>query len=263
MIIHVFDEAGDEVGYFLKTIPWCTNEITIRDKDILIEFGDLDYWPTLDAYPNYEGGWYLETETYITYWGSYSDFGADAWYGWGAYRVGIPDALLNGYGYRVIAGEVRGDFDFNHLGPYEQNVEVYVPNLQLGGEASPVFELDLMGMVKGQVAGYSWCGDVRTMSWANVMVSGASGDFMSYTFDGEYEMFVPPADDYLLTIEEWPGDVGHESVSVSMSVPDGGSVTQNFLQLEQSNIAIPEFPVALLPALAALGSSIMLLRRRK
>jgi hypothetical protein len=251
--IRLFDDAGEEVSDTTEEVGWCTE---------VMEFG----FDSLDAYPNYDGDWTIEVETWINYWGGYMThgaFGPDAWFGWGEYRYGIPDAILSGYGYRVIAGEVRGDYDYNHLGPYSQNVEVVVPNIQLGGEASPVFELDLMGYVTGQVAGYSWSTDMRTISWASIMVSGAGGDFLGYTFDGEYEMFVPPGDDYMLTVEEWPGDVGHKSVSVSMSVPDGGAATQNFLNLEQSEVSIPEFPVALLPTLAALGSSIYLLRRRR
>jgi len=221
------------------------------------------YMDGLDAYPNYEGDWTIEVETWIMYWGEASEFLRDAWYGWGTYRTGVPTAILSGYGYRVVAGEIRGDYDFNHLGPYSQGMEVVVPNLQLGGEASPVFELDLMGLLVGQVAGYTWSTDMRTISWADVMVSGASGDFVGYTLDGEYEMFVPPADDYSMTIEEYGGDAGHMAASTSVSVPDGGAVTQNFLNLEQSGIAIPEFPIALLPTLAALGSSILLLRRKR
>ena len=250
VVVRIFDDSGEEVASADGDIEYCTEAMTFSVSG-------------LDAYPNYDGDWTIETETWIDYWGSYHDFELDAWFGWGEYRYGIPDALLSGYGYRVIAGEVRGDYDYNHLGPYSQNMEIVVPNIQLGGEASPVFELDLMGYVTGQVAGYSWSTDMRTISWASIMVSGAGGDFIGYTFDGEYEMFVPPGDDYLLTVEEWPGDVGHKSVSVSMSVPDGGAATQNFLNLEQSEVSIPEFPVALLPTLAALGSSIYLLRRRR
>jgi hypothetical protein len=249
--MHLLDETGTEVDCLTENVPYCTESITW-----------IDGFSGLDAYPNYEGDWTLHTVTYINYWGSEWEFGEDAWFGWGTYRYGIPDALLAGYDYGVVGGEVWGDLDFNHLGPYEQKLEITVPNVQLGGEASPVFELDLMGYVTGQIAGYTWSGDVRTISWANVMLSGAAGDFESYSFDGEYEMFAPAGDDYLLTIEEWPG-AGHEAVSVSMSVPDGGAATQNFLQLEQSEVAIPEFPIALLPTLAALGSSLYLLRRKR
>lgn len=243
MTIHVFNKDGTEVASETVEVPEST------------ESQGVTIWG-LDAYPNYDGEWTIETETYVKYWGEYMEIGPSAFY------QGLPPGLLMGKGMRVVAGEVRGATPFNHLGPYQQRLEVTVPNVQLGGEASVQYELDLMGYLYGQIAGYTWSNELRTISWADVAVSGAAGDFTVYSFDGAYEMFMVPGD-YKLTIEEWPGGVGHKTASTTVTVPDGGAVGQNFLNLERSNIAIPEFPVALLPTLAALGASLYLLKRRK
>ncbi|MEM2123347.1 MAG: hypothetical protein QXE79_06895 [Candidatus Bathyarchaeia archaeon] len=251
MIIHVFDEDGNEVASETVEVPESTESVNVQ------------IW-TLDAYPNYMGDWTIETETYVEYWGEWEDFKEWAWYGrpWWQPMGGLPPGLLMGKGMRVVAGEVRGATLFNHLGPYQQRMDVVVPNVQLGGEASVVYELDLMGYLHGQIAGYTWSNELRTISWAKVTVSGAAGDFTVYSFDGAYNMWAVPGD-YELTIEEWPGGVGHKTASVSVKIPDGGQAAMNFVNLERSNIAIPEFPVALLPTLAALGTSLYLLRRRR
>jgi hypothetical protein len=264
LFVRVYDSEGVNVKTSRYRIPYCTEmfEFTISG---------------LDGYPNYLDDYTVVVYNYVEYWGSYWNpwtgapniqFGRDAWYGWGSNvpesRVGLPSGLLMGRDCTIVAGDLVCDAPYNHLGPYSQNVEVIAPNMQLGGgESSVVFELDLMGYLYGQLAAYTWSNELRTISWANVMLSGAAGDFEVHSFDGYYEMFAPPGSDYTLTVEEWPGDVGHMSQTTAVTVPDGGAVGQNFVNLERSDIAIPEFPVALLPTLAALGTSIYLLRRKK
>jgi hypothetical protein len=80
------------------------------------------------------------------------------------------------------------------------------------------------------------------------------------TFDGRYEMFLPRGE-YQLIIEEWPGEAGHRTSIISVRVPDGGVIELGLLSLERSDIAIPEFQMALLPSLTALWVGSYLLRR--
>jgi len=46
-----------------------------------------------------------------------------------------------------------------------------------------------------------------------------------------------------------------------MTAPDGGTASYNFLNMERSNIAIPELPVAAIAAFAALAASLFVIRK--
>jgi hypothetical protein len=140
--------------------------------------------------------------------------------------------------------------------------EIVIPNAHLSGRASVQFELDQRALISGQVLAFSESNELRTVSWASVLAEGANVSQTIYTLDGRYEMFLPRGD-YKLTVTEWPGEKGHHTLATSITAPDGGNVDFGALNLERSNIAIPEFPIALLPSLAALGASLYLLKRRK
>ncbi|WP_455367875.1 hypothetical protein, partial [[Eubacterium] cellulosolvens] len=93
-------------------------------------------------------------------------------------------------------------------------------------------------------------------------VSGAAGEFTSYSFDGQYEFFVPRGD-YDMTIVVYDGDMGFTSQTVSITAPDGGATTYNFLNMERSNIPVPEFPVSLVVAFAAVAASLYVFRKAR
>jgi len=196
----------------------------------------------VDGYPNYDGEWTVKA--WVAYTGR--DIFHNVWYP-------PPPGLLLGWG---------GDGSPQGLGPYEMRTEVVIPNTPLSGTASIIFELDERALISGQVLAFSESNELRPVSWASVTAKGAEVTEKRCTFDGRYEMFLPRGE-YELTITEWPGEAGHHSLVTSITAPDGGNVDFGALTLERSNIAIPEFPIALVPSLAALGASLYLLKRRK
>jgi hypothetical protein len=205
----------------------------------------------IDGWPNYQGTWRVEVDAVNLY-------QSDRWFP-------APPGLLLGESYHII-NDVKGPYDgaweFNHLGPWEQKMVVTVPNAHLGAEASVVFELDLRGLVSGNVAGFSWSDELRPVSWATVTASGAGGTFTHYTWDGYYDMYLP-AGSYEFTVYEWsPSNEGHNALSTSLTVSTGQLVTGYSFYLERSNIPIPEFgPIIAL--VAALGASLYVLRRTR
>ncbi len=135
---------------------------------------------------------------------------------------------------------------------------ITVPNAHLGAEASVVFELDLRGLVSGQIAGFSWSDELRPTSWASITAAGAGGTFTVYSADGYYDMYLP-AGTYEFTVMESPG---HATKSSSITVSTGQTVTGYSFYLERTNVPIPEFgPVIAL--VAALGASLYILRRTR
>jgi hypothetical protein len=217
----------------------CTNNVTFWTMGI--NDGDATSIG-VDGYPNYDGEWTVKA--WVVYTGR--DVYDNVWYP-------PPPGILLGWG---------GDGSPQGLGPYEMRTEVIIPNTPLSGTASIVFELDERALISGQVLAFSESNELRTISWAKVTAVGAEVTETRYTFDGRYEMFLPRGE-YELTITEWPGEAGHHSLVTSITAPDGGNVDFGALSLERSNVAIPEFPIALVPSLAALGASLYLLKRRK
>jgi hypothetical protein len=210
-----------------------------------------DQWANaygIDGWPNYQGGWRIEVEAVNWY---YSDRSFPA-----------PPGLLLGEGYYMIngvAGPYGGIWDYNHLGPWEQKMVVNVPNAHLAAEASVVFELDLRGLVSGNIAGFSWSDELRPTSWASITASGAGGDFTAYSWDGYYDMYLP-AGTYDLTVAE---SAGHETLSAPITVSTGQLVTGFSFYMQRTNVPIPEFPVAVIGLLGALGASMYILRKRR
>jgi hypothetical protein len=199
----------------------------------------------IDGWPNYEGTWRIETDIANLY---YSDRSFPA-----------PPGLLLGESYHIIngvEGPYGGIWKFNHLGPWEQKNVITVPNAHLGAEASVVFELDLRGLLSGNIGAFTWSDELRPVSWASVTASGAGGTFVSYSWDGYYDMYLP-AGSYELTVAESPG---HVSQSAPITVSTGQQVTGFSFYLQRSNIPIPEFGEVMV-LVAALGALICVVKR--
>jgi hypothetical protein len=230
----VTDESGDPAnGGPGWSILRCNEQVIFESAGM--SDGDVTSIG-VDGYSNYVGDWTVEVTTAYTI----RDSVGNVWYP-------PPPGLLLG----VTDGR---------WGPYEMRTEVTIPNAPLSGQASIIFELDQRGYIQGQIAGFTWCDELRTISWANVMVSGAEGEQTIYSWDGRYELFLPRGE-YDMVMETFSGDQGYYSQTVTITAPDGGAASYNFLNMERSGIAIPEFPTAVIAILSALGASLYIFRK--
>ncbi|MBS7656045.1 carboxypeptidase regulatory-like domain-containing protein, partial [Candidatus Bathyarchaeota archaeon] len=269
MEVELYDEDGNLIGTgeIIGYVDCWGNYLTWEDvygdapivgtwvpawvKQVVVQFYGVD------AYPNYEGDWWIEVDT----WTKYSAEWPFEWLIW----YPPVQGLLMGKDYNLIGTDpgYQGDAcAFNHLGPYEQRTKIRVPNTHLSGEASVIFELDRRGYLSGQIYGFTWCDEMRPISWASVIAVGESGEFTLYSVDGFYEGFLPKGT-YTLTVVAYEGDIGYNSVSASVNVPDGGAASYSFEGLEESHIPIPEFPAAAIALISALAASLYILRRIK
>jgi hypothetical protein len=147
----------------------------------------------------------------------------------------------------------------NHLGPYSQEGVWQIAGTHNSGEASAIFEVDLNGLVSGNVLAFTWSNEFRTLSWGTVSVTGASGATWNfYTFDGVYQAFLPTGS-YSFTINS----PGYAPQTWSVSVSPGQSGSGQNVYLEQSNIPVPEFSAVAVVAFSALAASLYLLKRRR
>jgi len=229
-----------------------------------VTFGEQiggDVYHGIDGYPNYLDGWTMEVQTFRFPSGPTQG----SWFG-AVWQVvgqdGHVDYALVGDDWFPPPAVLLGYYPDPRPGPYELRTTITIPNVHLYGGASIVFELDERPLLTGQLAGFSYSDELRTISWATISVSGAAGEFKIYSFDGKYEMFVPRGD-YQMTITVFNGDQGFTSQTVPITAPDGGTVSYNFLNMERSNIPVPEFPVTLLAAFAALAASLFVFRKAK
>ena len=202
----------------------------------------------IDGYPNYMGGWKIQVHVvpiYNTY----------------AYN----DPYFSG----MLTGELTYTADMtpvlvNHLGPYELRYDVVVPGTHLGGESSAIFELDRLGLITGYVFGYTYCDDWRTVSWTNVKFVGADNKaYDYYTFDGKFAAWLKPGP-YTASVIYWTPTKGegYKVQTMPYHVSDGAFGAFN-VYLEQSQVPIPEFPVAAIVLASALAASLFILRRRR
>ena len=90
----------------------------------------------------------------------------------------------------------------------------------------------------------------------NVTPASSFGNF--YTYDGVYQVFMPPGN-YKFTISQ----PGYAPQTWSVSVSPGESGAGQNVYLEQSNIPVPEFSSIAVIAFAALAASLYLLKRRR
>jgi hypothetical protein len=213
----------------------------------------------IDANPNYMGGWKIQVHV-----------------------VPIPPqppvtpySAFNGYigndqyAYGYLMGELTYTADMkpvytNHPGPYELRYDVVVPGTHLGGESSLVFELDRLGLITGSVYGYTYCDDWRTVAWTNILFTAADGTvFNHYTFDGWFGAWMKPGP-YTASVVYWTPTKGegYKVQTMPYHVSDGASGVFN-VYLEQSQVPIPEFPVAAIVLASALAASLFILRRKR
>lgn len=118
-----------------------------------------------------------------------------------------------------------------------------------------------MSVIRGTVYWYDQYGNLRPLSWAQIIAEGDGGEVVVSTTDGTYVMWVAPGT-YNVTASS---DPGYLPESHMVTVSDGGSAVVDF-QLEPSGKPIPEYPVAIQPvmlAVAALAAAIMIRRRHR
>jgi hypothetical protein len=250
----------------------------------------------IDGSPNYQGGYSVEVDFVPWYYdvltipGVFAEAAAPQtqWhfepFWWlnvyyysepGLMPVIVPGLLL-GESFHTVPGHPQNPFgwtevgalstDFlghsmapNHLGPYAQEGVWSLPNAHLSGEVSGIWEVDLRGFLSGQLVGFTWSGEFRTVSWATVSILGADGfTYNSYSYDGVYGMFANPGT-YAMTIAM----PGYTSLTVPMSIGTGQASYAGNLFLQQSFIPIPEFSGIAIVAFSALAASLYLLRRRR
>lgn len=156
----------------------------------------------------------------------------------------------------------------NHLGPYSQQGTWQISNAHNSGEASAIYEVDLNGLVSGNVLAFTWSNEFRPLSWGTLTVTGAglpSTGLNFYTYDGIYQAYLPS------TIGG-PGSViygfslnapGYVPQKWKAAVSSGMSGTGNNLYLEQTNIPVPEFNTTLTITFSVLVTSLYLLRRKR
>jgi hypothetical protein len=213
--------------------------------------------------PDYQGGWTAEVDFVNLYAGS-------------KYYPPVP-GLLIGESYHVVTGTpakseisltedaalnpvfVDHSLIANHIGPYSQEGVWQISSAHNSGEASAAFEVDLNGLVTGNALAFTWSNEFRPLSWAtlSVLSAGMNSPSNSYTYDGIYEMYLQPSR-YYFTISS-PGAIAQ---SWSASISGGQMGVERSVNLEQSNIPVPEFRGATLVAVSALAASIYVLRRR-
>ncbi|MFH0849070.1 MAG: carboxypeptidase-like regulatory domain-containing protein [archaeon] len=229
------------------------------------EFGAPGAPYGIPARPLYNGGYFVEAEVV--------PFGRDIDNRHATSASGI--SIYDGW-YPPVTGLLYGEssaidprtgtsYDWspckNHIGPYRQRVHVSIPTGFMGGGASAIFELDLLGSMKGIVYDYTWCDDWRTTSWVKVIFSGLAGTFTYYTYDGYYDAYLP-AGRWKMDVIAWnPDGEGYKTKSYTIAVSDGQVGGYN-VYLEESRIPIPEFSTALAVVASTITAAICILRRR-
>jgi len=157
----------------------------------------------------------------------------------------------------------------NHLGPYSQQGVWQIANAHNSGEASAIWEVDLNGLVTGNVLAFNYANEFRTLSWGTISVTGAglpSQGLNFYTYDGRYEAYLPGtaagasgSNNYKFTLSS-PG-LAPQTWTVAVSSGQTGTGQNAYLQ--ESNIPVPEFSGLIIAAFSALAASLYVLRRRR
>ena len=154
------------------------------------------------------------------------------------------------------------------MGPYSQEGAWQIANAHNSGEASAINEVDMNGLVGGNVLAFTWSNEFRTLSWGLLQVTGAglpSTGLNFYTYDGVYEAYLPStrgsAGSVFYTFNL--NAPGYAPQTWKGAVSSGMSGTGNNLYLEQTNIPVPEFSTIALAAFTALAASLYVLRRRR
>lgn len=218
---------------------------------------------------SYSGKYYVEVDT----WNEYPT---------PTFTGGAPDAsnwyppvegLLQGDSFHTIPGASPNVFGYtgdtlaaNGLGPYAQRMVWEIPNGHLGSEVSVVYELDKRGFISGNIYGFTWSDELRTVSWANVVFTSAAGNLTfdgTYSWDAYYGGYLD-AGQYNAAVIVWsPSGQGYTVVQAPITISSGQSTTGVTFQLERSNIPVPEFSGLAIVAFSALAASLYLLRRKR
>lgn len=232
--------------------------------------------------PDYTGGWTAEVDFVNWYSNNTGVFDPTdpTTFGFTHYYSPVV-GLLQGESYHIIPGTTATSgvswtedgalnslflghsMAMNHLGPYEQQGTWSLTNAHLSGETSGQFEVDLAGYVTGSAWAFTWSNEFRPLSWGSVSIASADGKwtFQQYTQDGIYESFLPPGS-YSMTISS-PG-VTSQTMTFAVTAGQGAGVgTGQQVNLEQSNIPVPEFSGIAIAAFSALAASLYVLRRRR
>lgn len=297
--VRVFDDSGKLVGEWMSSegttagtsilnyIPARTSTLTVKIAGLPEFYGDPvfdqggfalgdagGYFMNLgiDGSPNYNGGYTVEVD-FVNWYLPTVHAVSPTWFT--AYYP-PPPGLLMGESFHTVPGHPQNPFGWtevgalsstflghsmapNHLGPYAQEGVWSLPNAYLSGEASGEWEVDLRGYLAGTVVGFTWSGEYRTESWATVSIFGADNyTYNSYSSDGYYEFYTAPGA-YKMTISM----PGYASQTFPLVVADGQATSGGNLQLQQSNLPIPEFSGLAVVAFSALAASLYLLRRRR
>jgi hypothetical protein len=184
------------------------------------------------------------------------------------------EGLLEGNSFHTIPGSTAGPFGYtgdslaaNGLGPYAQQGVWTVPNAHLGAEASVINELDKRGFTSGNVYGFTWNDELRTQSWTTIQAASASGNktFTQWSWDAHYDMYLDPGS-YNFKVIAWSPSAqanAYNTLSSTINISAGQSVSGITFQMERSNIPVPEFSGLAIVAFSALAASLYLLRRRR
>jgi hypothetical protein len=274
----VYDYVGDPLNqYFAGVLPGRT----LDGIQPSLHYGIPGSSSTIpEGIPvSYSGKYYVEVDTWNEY--PAPSFGGDFtppftsaladprnWYP-------PVEGLLEGDSFHTIPGASPDVFGFsgnslaaNGLGPYAQRMVWEVPNGHLGSEVSVVYELDKRGFISGNIYGFTWSDELRTISWATVVALAADGtEFKTWSWDsyfGTYLDAAPGGTTYTLSVIAWtPDGQAYTVVSTPYTVSFGQSTTGIVFQLESSNIPIPEFSGLAIVFASALAASLYLLRRKR
>jgi hypothetical protein len=158
------------------------------------------------------------------------------------------EGLLQGDSFHVIPsdgekfGLVGESLSVNGLGPYAQSENWTLPNAALGRGVSGVYSLEKQGYISGLIEGFNYIGELDTESWSPVQVNSATSNitFTQSSWDGHYEMYLPPGG-YTLRVSQWDwGNVGYNSSSLKIEVSAGESLAGLDFIMERSKVPIQE-----------------------
>jgi hypothetical protein len=285
--------GGDQVpfyvpsGYYMGDAVFTHSALFCNFAVYCVAFGGYPYPNTgVLGSPDYQGGWTAEVDFVPWYANNTGTMELASGGGqtaspttFGQYYPPVT-GLLMGESYHIIPGTTAKSgislvedtalaepptflghsMALNHLGPYSQRGVWQISNAHLSGEASGIFEVDLNGLVAGNVLAFTWSSEFRTLSWGTISVTGAPGGatWNFYTYDGVYQAFLPTGN-YKFTISQ----PGYAPQTWSVSVSPGQTGTGQNVYLEQSNIPVPEFSGIGAVAFSALAASLYLLKRKR
>jgi len=230
----------DQSGRLLWYVPGSTETMEVEIAGIPFIYNDPVYgfygqtMTGISGFPDYSGNWSIEVDTVN-------------WYQPSQFYPPAP-GLLMGESYHLIPGRLGDPLGWtgqtlllpdNHLGPFSQSGSWSISNGHLGGEVSAIFALDLNSYLSGNISGFTWSDELRTLSGVKITASGTNGVFSSPSIDGFYEIYLPTGS-YEVYAVAWANDVGYRTQSMAVKLgPSSFSQGVDFY-LQRSEIPIPE-----------------------